>query len=297
MSSNSELEFAQIEEESLSNLKLISNSDLSYKYEPIPIISFKKSKLNISPKYENKSEIYTAVFEWDGNDKNVYLTGDFCQWQQFFEMRKYETENKNGEIITKFFLILFLPKGTYQYKFKINSIWKCNSNFPTCSDPDGNINNVINIPSNKIEEGTTDFSTSHMTLQKNDNNINNNNDINNFFFVPKNDYNSLDEFSYKYEYNYNLFSNQNKIVTNNFLKSKENDILNENYSYKKILPVKHEIINHLNINNNTVVQNSSISNNSSCKILKIGCTFRYYKKMATFIYYKPKTINIKEDKN
>ena len=291
MSSCTKLEFAEIEEETLSSLKLISNSDLSYKYEPIPIISFKKSKLNISPKYENKSEIYTAVFQWDGNDKNVYLTGDFCQWQQFFEMRKYEKEDKNGDIITKFFLILFLPKGTYQYKFKINNIWKCNSNFPTCSDADGNINNVVIIPCNKTEEGTTDFSTSHMTF--------NTNDLNNFFFVPKNDFNCLDEFSYKYKYNYDLFSNQNNIGSNNFLESKENDILNQNYSFKKILPINHEIINHFNINNKSIINNNiSTSDNgkSNSTILKIGCTFRYYKKMTTFVYYKPKNINKKEDK-
>ena len=240
MSSCTNLNYSQIEAETLSNLKILSNSDISYNCDINRIINLKKSTLNISPKYENISDIYTAVFQWDGNDKNVYLTGDFCQWQQFFEMRKYEKKDNNGDIITKFFLILFLPKGTYQYKFKINSIWKCNSNFPTCSDHDGNINNVINIPNNKIEEGTTDFSTSHMTLPKND-------DINNFFFVPKNELNTLDEFLYKYKYNYDLFSNQNKICfNNNYFENKENDILNENYSYKKILPINHEIIIHLN---------------------------------------------------
>ena len=277
---------SKTEEESLSNLKLISNSDISDNYNSIRIINIKKSTLNSSPKYENISEIYTAVFQWDGDDKNVYLTGDFCQWQQFFEMRKYEKKDKNGIVITKFFLILFLPKGTYQYKFQINSIWKCNSNFPTCSDPDGNINNVINIPSNKIEEGTTDFSTSHMTL---------NNELNNFLFDRKNELGFLDEFSYKYKYSYDIFSKQNNIGSNNIFQSKENDILNDNYSYKKILPINHEIINHFNINENTLIYNKNNSNICGREIMKVGCTFRYYKKMTTFIYYKPKKIKEKEN--
>ena len=277
---------SKTEEESLSNLKLISNSDISDNYNSIRIINIKKSTLNSSPKYENISEIYTAVFQWDGDDKNVYLTGDFCQWQQFFEMRKYEKKDKNGIVITKFFLILFLPKGTYQYKFKINSIWKCNSNFPTCSDPDGNINNVINIPSNKIEEGTTDFSTSHMTL---------NNELNNFLFDRKNELGFLDEFSYKYKYSYDIFSKQNNIGSNNIFQSKENDILNDNYSYKKILPINHEIINHFNINENTLIYNKNNSNIYNREIMKVGCTFRYYKKINSFIYYKPKKINEKEN--
>ena len=279
---NNLLEFDNIRDESISSLKNISNKDISYDFYLNKSNNSKKIQNEIYSKYENKTEIFAAVFQWDGDDKNVYITGSFCNWLQFFEMRKFSDEENNfsNGANSKQYLILFLPRGTYQYKFKINSIWKCNSNFPTCSDKDGNINNVINIPPNKTEEGTTDFTTSHMTLQKFE-------ETNNFYF-SKNDFNSLDEFSYKYYFNYNLLSNQNKFATNNFLENKDKDILNGNYSFKKIYPISHEIINHFTIDKN------NIKNDDTGQSLKYGCTYRYYKKLTTFIYYKP---NKKENKD
>ena len=275
---NNLLEFDKIKGDSISSLKNIINSDLSYHIELNKLINIQKNSAIKNSNINNKSEIFAAVFEWDGSEKNVYLTGSFCNWLQFFEMRKFETkENISQGNSNKLYLILFLPKGTYQYKFKINSEWKCNSNFPTCSDKDGNINNVMTLPpTNKIEEGTTDFTTSHMTVQK--------------FEEVYYKFDSLNEFSYKYYFNYDLFSNQNKLANNNFFQSKEKDILNENYSYKKIYPIPHEFINHITINKNN---NEKINRNNKDETIKIGCTLRYYNKMTTFIYYKPKKEEIK----
>ena len=66
------------------------------------------------------------------------------------------------------------------------------------------------------------------------------------------------------------------------------DILNGNYSFKKIYPISHEIINHFTIDKN------NIKNDDTGQSLKYGCTYRYYKKLTTFIYYKP---NKKENKD
>ena len=275
---NNILNFGNNINESISSLKNLSNSDISYNYNLNKRINVKNIPKEMNSKYENKTEVFAALFQWDGNEKNVYITGSFCNWNQFFEMRKIEdSNNKFNEKNNKLYLVLFLPKGIYQYKFKINSIWKCNSNFPTCSDKDGNINNVISIPSNKVEEGITDLSTSYMTLQKFE-------EVNNFIFQSE-DLNSSDEFSYKYYYNYNLLSNQNKLVVNNCLESKEKDILNGNYSFKKIYPFPHELINHFNINKNTEEKFNEIDKEQT---LKFACTFRYNNKMTTFVYYKPK---------
>ena len=102
-----------------------------------------------------KPKRFATLFQWDGDGTNVYLTGSFCDWEKFFVMEKYEDPNDKKN--NKFFLTLFLPKGSYQYKFKIDDRWKCNSNFPTCSDKNGNINNIIDLTKQKGEEGTTDF--------------------------------------------------------------------------------------------------------------------------------------------
>jgi hypothetical protein len=271
---NNILELDNLRDESISSLKNLNDWDIYDNMNPNNSINIKKSQEQENSKTENKKEmLFAAIFQWDGNEKNVYITGSFCNWLQFFEMRKFEQGDKAGEKCDKSYLLLFLPRGTYQYKFKINSKWKCNSNFPTCSDKDGNINNVTTIPPNTGEEVTTDFSTSHKS------NINMN------YYCQKNQIGSLDEFSYKYFYNYDLLSNQNQLMINNYFKSKEKDILNGNYSYKKIYPIPHELINHFTIDKN--INKKSESHNKE-KTLKYGCTIRYMDKMTTFVYYKPK---------
>ena len=271
------LEIDNIRDESISSLKNLTNSDISNNFDLTKSIFIKKPPDIKNPNQENKTEIFAAVFQWDGSDKNVYITGSFCNWLQFFEMRKFKQENKSEDEISKSYLLLFLPRGTYQYKFKINSIWKCNSNFPTCSDKDGNINNVITIPPNKIEEGTTDFTTSHKTLPKFD-------EVNNFF-CQKIESTFLDDFSYKYFFNYDFLSNQKKKIKNIYLQNKECDIMNGNYSYKRIHQMPNEIINHFTIRKDIVKIDK---NNDKEKSLRYGCTFRYYNKTTTFVYYKPK---------
>ena len=271
---NNILELDNLRDESISSLKNLNDWDIYDNMNPNNSINIKKSQEQENSKTENKKEmLFAAIFQWDGNEKNVYITGSFCNWLQFFEMRKFEQGDKAGEKCDKSYLLLFLPRGTYQYKFKINSKWKCNSNFPTCSDKDGNINNVTTIPPNTGEEVTTDFSTSHKS------NINMN------YYCQKNQIGSLDEFSYKYLYNYDLLSNQNQLMMNNYFKSKEKDILNGNYSYKKIYPIPHELINHFTIDKN--INKKSESHNNE-KTIKYGCTIRYMDKMTTFVYYKPK---------
>ena len=271
---NNILELDNFRDESISSLKNLNDWDIYDNMNPNNSINIKKSQEQENSKTENKKEmLFAAIFQWDGNEKNVYITGSFCNWLQFFEMRKFEQGDKTGEKCDKSYLLLFLPRGTYQYKFKINSKWKCNSNFPTCSDKDGNINNVTTIPPNTGEEVTTDFSTSHKS------NINMN------YYCQKNQICSLDEFSYKYLYNYDLLSNQNQLMMNNYFKSKEKDILNGNYSYKKIYPIPHELINHFTIDKNINKKNES---HHKEKTIKYGCTIRYMDKMTTFVYYKPK---------
>jgi len=269
---NNLLEFDILKDDTISSLKNLTNSDLSYIIGLNKLINLQKNPELKNPYIDNKTEIFAAVFQWDGTEKNVYLTGSFCNWLQFFEMRKFESnENNSIQNNNKLYLILFLPKGTYQYKFKINSEWKCNSNFPTCSDKDGNINNVITLPPTKIEEGTTDCTTSHITVPK--------------LEEVYNKINSLNEFSYKDYFNYDLFSNQNKLIINNFLQSKEKDILNENYSFKKIFPTPHEYINHFVMNKITF---EKLNKHNKNEPLKLGCTLRYHNKMTTYVYYKPK---------
>ena len=90
-----------------------------------------KGETNIIP--EKKIRIPVTI-EWDKGGNNVYVTGNFCNWNQFFLMKK----DKKG----KFNLKLNLPKGIYQYKFKVDEEWEYNDKFPTCNE-NGIINNYI----------------------------------------------------------------------------------------------------------------------------------------------------------
>lgn len=253
---------------------------------------------------KKKPTRFATIFQWDGDGKNVYLTGSFCDWNQFFEMKKYK--DPQNEKNTKFFLTLFLPKGSYQYKFKIDDQWKCNSNLPTCSDKKGNINNIIDLTKQKKEEVTTDFTTSYVTtgeqkldetkflnlsqILKNDNNdkdSDNDNDYDKELSDICSEINMLSEnssiYNYKYNFNFGLILNQKLFEENNqILEEEELDRLFENYSYKKIISLRHEHIDHLFLNKNTFNNQKRNTN------LISSCSFRNGFKTTTIIYYTPK---------
>ena len=92
-----------------------------------------ESKNNMNYTNNNNDKVPT-MFEWSFKGNSVYLTGSFCNWQEFFLMKKDE----NGI----FRLILDLNRGFHQYKFKIDNEWKYNKNFPIYND-NGYINNYI----------------------------------------------------------------------------------------------------------------------------------------------------------
>jgi hypothetical protein len=95
-----------------------------------------KKQMNEEHKNSQRNTDYKVptMFEWSSKGNSVYLTGSFCNWKQFFLMKKDE----NGI----FRLILDLNRGFHQYKFVIDNEWKYNTNFPTINDH-GFINNYI----------------------------------------------------------------------------------------------------------------------------------------------------------
>jgi hypothetical protein len=268
------------------NQNLVLGNDNAIKNKNMNLSKNNSTNLVINNKYcpendefqKQKPARFPIVFEWEGNENNVYLTGSFCDWHQFFEMEKVEDPNNKNNY--KFFLTLFLPKGAYQYKFKIDDQWKCNSNFPTCSDKNGNINNIVDLTKQKKEDGNTDFSTSYVTTgheQKLDE-------------TKISNYSQFFDNEYTTNINNCLYTNENENTKDspiefnyddlyyNFLEQKEE---NDNYSYKKILPLRNEFIDHFTLNKNTIEKYND-------KNLITSCSFRFGFKITTIIYYKPK---------
>ena len=106
-----------------------------------------KEKINEENNDKKEKEINTEFF-WDEGGNNIYLTGSFCNWKEFFLMEK----NENGI----YRINLMLPPGFHQYKFKIDNIWAYSQKQPKFEDNNGNVNNFIDttnyINTNKTEE-------------------------------------------------------------------------------------------------------------------------------------------------
>ena len=122
------------------------NDIINYEEEQMNIIyirnRIKKQQYEESKNSNNINNKIPTMFEWSFKGNNVYLTGSFCNWKEFFLMKKDE----NGI----FRLVLDLNRGFHQYKFKIDNEWKYNKNFPIYND-NGFINNYIDTSNWEIK--------------------------------------------------------------------------------------------------------------------------------------------------
>jgi len=240
------------------------------------------SRKELYSKTSGYNAIFPTTFEWDNGGNSVFVTGSFCQWKQFFLMKKDSSKN--------FVLNLNLPRGIHQYKFKVDGEWKYNPKFPICNDG-GNINNYLDTTNLEItiktnDEGITAIST---------NITENNNDpskaskkysknllkVNSELSQKQNQNEFFDKITtvpihFKNTMNLDLITNQNNIGIKKYMSIKEKNVLSDNLSFKKINTAPIEQINHLNSKN---LENQSI-------ICAVSSRFRY--KFTTFVYYKPK---------
>ena len=284
-----------------------NNSLLSFEEDLLDYNGIKTSEENLeendtgyedsdlySTNVKNNSKIETnkvpVTFEWESGGNSVYLSGNFCNWEQYFLMEK----QPNG----KHTLTLYLNKGFIQYKFKVDNIWKYNENFPTTIDH-GYKNNYIDttnweISAEKSEETTN--STTELSFKQSDNKSinlntefqNSQNNYGNYF--PKleemndNALKTPEQYKNKINFDKNIRKSKSKIKNLNYISNNEENKFGENYSYKKIRPVNHELINHMNY---------KIKNNKNVKIEEKNPTIcsivaRYRLKFTTFVYYKNK---------
>ena len=242
-----------------------------------------------------KKIMIPVTFEWDKGGNNVYLTGSFCNWKQFFLMKK------EGD--GKFILNLNLPKGTYQYKFKIDEEWKYNDKYPIYKE-NGIINNILDITNSEntiknLEDKTTTAGISSNTENNEFSKISKKSlaKSKNTSYLKQKIYSNYipnrDELKenipelpiqYKSCININLYSNQNKIGNKKFIFIKEKNILSDNIAFKNIGIIYHDQVNHLNLNNKQFISNNNKYKNKNI-ITSVSSRFR--DKYTTFVYYKP----------
>ena len=250
-----------------------------------------------------KNDTQPVTFQWDKEENEVvYLTGSFCNWKQFFIMPKYNN---------LYSLTLPLPKGLHKFKFRINDNFVLNKKYPIMKEGD-NICNYIDT-----SEATTETkSKSRVSAKRNEtdeenNNISDSSDSNSSSsneelededdiylkkrkkrikkmkkikysqIYPKkinlNNYAPEIPHSYNYMYNLDVVSSQKLIGKRKYYEPKENNILGDNFSYKKIGVLPAVEINHIHSNNSIIS-----GNNVLCSSF-----MRYRNKFITFLYYKP----------
>ena len=258
----------------------------------------------------NVKEIRTE-FYWDEGGNNIYITGSFCDWKEFFLMEKKEKGVYNK--------VLMLQPGFYQYKFKVDDNWAYSKKQPKFEDSNGNVNNFIdttninindinNKNKNEVEEEIKEKNSKDKNNKNN--NIKRNSSNNSLGLLNNVEYSTYiplkGEFNIKplslpglYKTHYILNEKKNKIIkerkfsqieyvdqTNNSIRSLSNSkYLENNELYVGFQNLYHIHSNHLHSKEIVDKKNAITS-----------IITRYRAKFSTFIYYKGKKIRNNKNK-
>ena len=261
---------------------------------------------------KKKNDTKPVIFEWEEEEKDtVYLTGSFCNWKQFFIMPK-----KNN--IYSLTIQLPKAKHLFKFRindiFYINKKYPIikedgnNINYIDTTD-------TLNTPSKKNISKKQSGSLGNITESEKDEKNSENSDSSsnsysddleeedeeeNIIFkkrrkrikkmkkikysqiYPKkinlNNYAPDVPYSYNYMYNIDVISKQRLIGKRKYYEPKENNLLGDNCSYKKIGVLPAVEINHIH-SNETIISGERVLCSSF---------MRYRNKFITFLYYKPK---------
>ena len=253
-----------------------------------------------------KDNMKNVTFQWDEEESDseiVYLTGSFCNWKQFFIMPKIDD---------KYSITLPLPKALHKFKFRINEDYKLNQKYPIMQDGENKCNYIDtsntkdtnskskNSSINKNKENSEDDSS-----EEEENSISSSNSLlyeaeledeeerikrlrklkikrkkYSQKFPKKGNLNNYAPdvpYAYNYMYNINILSPQKFIGKKDYYEPKENNMLGDNCSYKKIGVLPAVEINHIHSNNLII---------SGDRVL-CSSFVRYRNKFITLLYYKP----------
>ena len=268
---------------------------------------------NIQTNQNNNSNIneIRTEFYWDEGGNNIYITGSFCDWKEFFLMEKKEKGVYNK--------VLMLQPGFYQYKFKVDDNWAYSKKQTKNEDSNGivnnfidttniNINDINNKNKNEVEEEIKEKKSKDKNNKNN--NIKRNSSNNSLGLLNNVEYSTYiplkGEFNIKplslpglYKTHYILNEKKNKIIkerkfsqieyvdqTNNSIRSLSNSkYLENNELYVGFQNLYHIHSNHLHTKEIVDKKNAITS-----------IITRYRAKFSTFIYYKGKKIRNNKNK-
>ena len=250
------------------------------------------------------------TFQWEKEEKEVvYLTGSFCNWKQFFIMPKYNN-------LYSLTLPLPKALHKFKFRINDNFVVSKNYPVMKDGDNNCNyIDTTETTATSKNKSKSKSKSKKSMkkneTDEENNNNISNSSDSSSSSFneeledeeaiylkkrkkrikkmkkkkycqiypkkVSLNNYAPDIPYSYNYMYNIDVISSQKLIGKRKYYEPKENNILGDNCSYKKIGVLPAVEINHIH-SNSSIISGHSVLCSSF---------MRYRNKFITFLYYKP----------
>ncbi|KAG0226240.1 hypothetical protein BGW41_004237 [Actinomortierella wolfii] len=91
------------------------------------------------PSSQKKSiKNYRQKFHWKHGGEKVEVTGTFDNWQRTIQMKKIPSTTD------EYMAIVELDRTqNIQFKFVVDDVWRCSTEFPTEYDQSGNLNNVL----------------------------------------------------------------------------------------------------------------------------------------------------------
>ena len=243
----------------------------------------KKNMSNSSQKtIENSLNIQNEIkykFYWKEGGNKVQLAGNFCgNWKNRYDMKK----NPNNGF---FEYEMTLTKNIYQFKFLIDSEWKCSKYYGIMKDKRDIPNNFIdltnysnlvpiNLQQNKTENkkmeklGSMDADFYDCVLPK----------IEEFAEVP-----SLPE-CYKNSFELDIKSKQDNLGKKKHLKEGRRGSLCEKISYKEIVPPSHDKLLHLCSEIKRTKTQKNKRELGEC--IKTTTTQKLKNKFVTLVFYK-----------
>lgn len=237
-------DFINVFEASLAkeNKKNTSNSSLKTK----------ENSLNQEIKYK---------FYWKEGGEKVELYGNFHgNWKKGYPMEK----NKQNNF---FEYIMNLPKAVYEFKFKVDSEWKCSKYYPMKKDQRDILNNYIDL---------TNYSNISSKEEKKENHNSLDSDYYDCILPKKTEFTEVPSLPDCYKVSFQL---DDQSIQENFGKKtnikncRRGSLCEKNY-YKEILPPSRDKLSHMC---------SEINKESSC--IKITTTQKLRNKFVTLVFY------------
>lgn len=244
---------------------------------------------NSSSTHKDSNDLVEVEFIWKEGGNEVFLTGSFVNWKQWFNLEKKENI---------FSRKIKLPKEAHFFKFIVDKEWKASSFYSRITDEKGNVNNSISLSTpvknkpqlqqeNQLKSPLKPKEKPEKPEKPNKNQKNQAilNDFCSKIIPERSNFNSeAPNLPESYFEKFSLTHN------NSFFKGKSNlnsDSLNSIYQNSNASGMSLIVPPHVNLNHCLV---SKVNEFSSVENLIISHSTRVRHKFVTLIYYKPKEI-------